>query len=246
MDIDGQDRIVRFIEKPHDPSGLPDRPERTLASMGIYVFNARFLHATLRRDAALSSSLHDFGHDIIPHIVESGRALAHRFSRSCVKSNPTAEDYWRDVGTLDAYFDANLDFINVVPALNLYDRRWPIWTHTEMLPPAKFVHDVEGRRGMATTSLVTNGCIVSGANVRCSLLSSGVHVHSWATLDSAVILPYVEIGRGARLTRVIVDSDVRIPPGLVVGEDPEDDARRFRRTERGVCLITQAMIDALV
>ena len=171
--------------------------------------------------------------------------MAHRFSDSCVKSSPAAEDYWRDVGTLDAYFEANLDLTSVVPELNLYDRTWPIWTTTEMLPPAKFVHDVEGRRGQAAASLVSNGCIVSGARVRNSLLATGVRVNSWAELDRAVILPYVEVGRGARLRNVIVDSDVRIPPGLVVGEEPDLDARRFRRTEKGVCLITQAMLDRL-
>jgi glucose-1-phosphate adenylyltransferase len=245
MRVDGEDRIEHFIEKPNDPPGLPDRPDRALASMGIYVFDAGFLYDQLRRDAGEPASAHDFGRDIIPYIARHGKAVAHRFSRSCVKSSPAAEDYWRDVGTLDAYFEANLDLTSVVPELNLYDRTWPIWTTTEMLPPAKFVHDVEGRRGQATASLVSNGCIVSGARVRNSLLATGVRVNSWAELDQAVILPYVEVGRGARLRNVIVDSDVRIPPGLVVGEEPDLDARRFRRTEKGVCLITQAMLDRL-
>jgi glucose-1-phosphate adenylyltransferase len=245
MRVDERDRIESFIEKPNDPPGMPDKPERSLASMGIYVFDSAFLYEELRRDAVDPHSQHDFGRDIIPYIVQHGTAQAHRFSDSCVKSAREAEDYWRDVGTLDAYFDANLDLTRVVPALNLYDRHWPIWTSTEMLPPAKFVHDVEGRRGMAISSLVANGCIVSGARVRCSLLYTGVRVNSWAELDAAVIMPYAEIGRGARLRNVIVDSDVTIPPGLVVGEDPALDARRFRRTEKGVCLITQAMIDRL-
>ena len=239
MRVDDQDRIESFIEKPNDPPGMPDKPDRSLASMGIYVFNTRFLYEELRRDAADPHSQHDFGRDIIPYIVQHGRAQAHRFSDSCVKSAREAEDYWRDVGTLDAYFEANLDLTRVVPALDLYDRQWPVWTSTEMLPPAKFVHDVEGRRGMAISSLVANGCIVSGARVRCSLLYTGVRVNSWAELDAAVIMPYAEIGRGARLRNVIVDSDVSIPSGLVVGEDPALDARRFRRTEKGVCLITQ-------
>jgi glucose-1-phosphate adenylyltransferase len=245
MRVDGGGRIELFVEKPNDPPALPDRPDKALASMGIYVFGARFLYDRLRRDAADPTSAHDFGRDIIPYVVRHGKAVAHRFSRSCVKSSPDAEDYWRDVGTLDAYFEANLDLTSVVPALNLYDRAWPIWTTTEMLPPAKFVHDVEGRRGQATASLVSNGCIVSGARVRNSLLSTGVRVNSWAELEGAVILPYVEVGRGARLRNVVVDSDVRIPPGLVVGEEPDLDARRFRRTEKGVCLITQAMLDRL-
>ena len=245
MRVDERDRIASFIEKPNDPPSMPDRPDRSLASMGIYVFNSAFLYDELRRDAVDPDSQHDFGRDIIPHIVRHGMAQAHRFSESCVKSAREAEDYWRDVGTLDAYFEANLDLTRVVPALNLYDRHWPIWTSTEMLPPAKFVHDVEGRRGMAISSLVANGCIISGARVRCSLLYTGVRVNSWAELDAAVIMPHAEIGRGARLRNVIVDSDVHIPPGLVVGEDPALDARRFRRTEKGVCLITQAMIDRL-
>ena len=218
---------------------MPDKPDRSLASMGIYVFNTRFLYDELRRDAADPHSQHDFGRDIIPYIVRTAWRRRTGSPNSCVKSAREAEDYWRDVGTLDAYFEANLDLTRVVPALDLYDRQWPVWTSTEMLPPAKFVHDVEGRRGMAISSLVANGCIVSGARVRCSLLYTGVRVNSWAELDAAVIMPYAEIGRGARLRNVIVDSDVSIPSGLVVGEDPALDARRFRRTEKGVCLITR-------
>jgi glucose-1-phosphate adenylyltransferase len=243
-DGDG-DRIARFVEKPNDPPPVPGRPDRALASMGVYVFDAALLRDELRRDAADPYSEHDFGRDVIPHVVRNGRAVAHRFARSCVKSSPGAEDYWRDVGTLDAYFEASLDLTSVVPALDLYDRRWPVWTSTEMLPPAKFVHDEEGRRGQAVGSLVASGCIVSGARVRRSLLHTGVRVNSWAELDGAVVLPHAEVGRGARLRNVIVDSDVRVPEGLVVGEDPGLDARRFRRTEGGVCLITRAMLDRL-
>jgi glucose-1-phosphate adenylyltransferase len=208
--------------------------------MGIYVFDASLLYDQLRRDAGDPCSRHDFGADVIPHLVEHGKAVAHRFSRSSVRS-----DYWRDVGTLDAFHEANLDLISVLPALDLYDRRWPIWTATEMLPPAKFVHDEDGRRGMATSSLVANGCIVSGARVRRSLLSTGVRVNSFAEVEGAVILPHAQVGRGARLRNVIVDSRVRVPANLVVGEDPGHDERRFRRTDKGVCLITQDMIDRL-
>ena len=246
MRVDGPDRIQHFIEKPNDPPELPDKPDRALASMGIYVFDTPFLYDQLRRDADDAYSSHDFGKDVIPYLVQHGKAIAHRFASSCVKSDAGAEDYWRDVGTLDAFFEANLDLTSVLPALDLYDRRWPIWHTVEMLPPAKFVHDEDGRRGMAISSLVTNGCIVSGARVRRSLLSTGVRVNSFADIDSAVIMPCAEIGRGARLRNVIVDTDVRIPPGLVVGEDPLLDERRFRRTEKGVCLITQAMLDRLL
>jgi len=169
----------------------------------------------------------------------------HRFSRSCVKSTPRADDYWRDVGTLDTYFEANLDLTNVLPQFDLYDADWPIWTSMEMLPPAKFVHDVDGRRGYATGSLVSPGCIVSGATVRNSLLSSRVRVKSYAQLDRVVALPGTVIGQQARLRDVILDGDLVVPRGLVVGEDPAHDAERFHRTEKGVCLITREMLERL-
>jgi glucose-1-phosphate adenylyltransferase len=245
MAVDAQARIIDFVEKPADPPGIPDRPHLALASMGIYVFSTQFLFEQLRRDAADPHSSHDFGKDIIPHIVRHGRAVAHRFERSCVRSSFENEPYWRDVGTVDAYWEANMDLTGVVPALDLYDQSWPIWSHAEITPPAKFVHDEDGRRGSAVASLVSGGCIVSGAAVTRSLLFTGVHVHSFATLEGAVILPRVDVGRGARLRNVVVDSSVRIPDGLVVGEDPALDAQRFRRTEKGTVLITQRMLDAL-
>ncbi|WP_232474769.1 glucose-1-phosphate adenylyltransferase [Neoroseomonas rubea] len=245
MHVDETDRITAFVEKPSDPPAIPGEPDRALASMGIYVFDTRFLAAELRRDAAEAHSTHDFGKDMIPHIVANGRAVAHRFERSCVRSGAEAAPYWRDVGTVDAYWHANVDLTDIVPDLDLYDRAWPIWTHAEVTPPAKFVHDIDGRRGEAISSLVSGGCIVSGARVRRSLLSTGTHLHSYAALDGAVVLPNVDVGRGARLTNVVVDRGVRIPDGLVVGEDPDLDAERFRRTESGICLITQAMIDRL-
>jgi glucose-1-phosphate adenylyltransferase len=216
-----------------------------LASMGVYVFDTAFLFDQLRRDAADPHSTHDFGKDIIPYIVKHGSAVAHHFSRSCVRTSGQAATYWRDVGTLDAYWAANLDLTDIVPQLDLYDRNWPIWTFAEISPPAKFVHDQDGRRGQATSSLVSGGCIVSGATVRQSLLFTRVHVHSYAEIENAVVLPDVDIGRGARLKNVIVDRGVRIPADLVVGEDPDVDATRFRRTESGICLITRAMIDRL-
>jgi glucose-1-phosphate adenylyltransferase len=245
MDVDADDRIVSFVEKPAHPPEMPDRPGWALASMGIYVFTRRFLNEELRRDAATPGSSRDFGKDIIPWLVTHGKAVAHRFSQSCVRSKAEGEPYWRDVGTLDAYWEANLDLTDVVPALDLYDHDWPIWTYAEITPPAKFVHNEEGRRGIGISSLVSGGCIISGASLLRSLLFTGVQIHSYSALENVVILPYVDIGRRARLTNVIVDRGVKIPAGLVAGEDPEEDDRRFRRTARGVCLITQAMIDRL-
>ncbi|HLF21574.1 MAG TPA: glucose-1-phosphate adenylyltransferase [Aestuariivirga sp.] len=245
MHVDAKDRVVTFLEKPKDPPGMPDKPDMALASMGIYVFGMDFLADQLRRDAADKKSSRDFGKDIIPYIVKNGKAVAHRFTRSCVRSAQESESYWRDVGTVDAYWEANIDLTDVLPALDLYDRDWPIWTYSEVTPPAKFVHDEDGRRGQAVASLVSGGCIVSGAALRRSLLFTEVRVNSYATMEEAVVLPFVQVGRGARLKRVVIDRGVAIPEGLVVGEDPELDAKRFRRTANGVCLITQPMIDKL-
>jgi glucose-1-phosphate adenylyltransferase len=245
MGVDAADRIVSFTEKPADPPAIPGDPTRALASMGIYVFETKFLFEQLRRDAADPDSVHDFGRNIIPHIVAHGRAVAHRFAQSCVRSSSEVETYWRDVGTVDAYWEANIDLTDFIPGLDLYDRDWPIWTYGEIVPPAKFIHDEDGRRGQAISSLVSGGCIISGTEVRRTLLSTGVHAHSYARITGGVVLPYVDIGRRARLTNVVIDRGVVIPPGLVVGEDPDEDDRRFRRTAGGVCLITQPMIDRL-
>jgi glucose-1-phosphate adenylyltransferase len=245
MDVDDQGLIRSFLEKPADPPPMPGKPDKSLASMGIYIFDTKFLFDELRRDANDPNSSHDFGKDIIPYLVKNGRAVAHQFDRSCVRSNNDRRTYWRDVGTVDAYWASNIDLTDLVPELDLYDRYWPIWTHAEITPPAKFVHDEEGRRGEAVTSLVSGGCIVSGAAVRRSLLFTGVHLHSWARVENAVILPYVDVGEGARLRNVVIDRGVQIPGGLVVGEDPELDAKRFRTTQQGVSLITQSMIDRL-
>jgi len=178
-------------------------------------------------------------------MVRNANAVAHRFGKSCVKSRDESEDYWRDVGTLDAYFEANIDLTDVVPVLDLYDRNWPIWSYAEITPPAKFVHDAEGRRGVGVASLVAGGCIVSGSSLRRSLLFTGVHLHSYGSIENAVILPNVEIERRVRLKNVVVDANVKIPAGLVVGEDSDADAARFRRTDTGICLVTQSMIDRL-
>ncbi len=245
MHVDEKNRIVAFLEKPKDPPAMPGKPEAALASMGIYVFETTFLIEALRRDAANPTSEHDFGKDIIPAIVKSGKAIAHHFSQSCVRSTHEHEAYWRDVGTVDAYWEANIDLTDVVPGLDLYDHDWPIWTYSELTAPAKFVHDVDGRRGQAVSSLVSGDCVVSGASLKHSLLFTGVRINSFSTVERAVVLPYVNIGRSARLTDVVIDRGVNIPEGLVIGEDPLLDTKRFRRTDRGICLVTQNMIDAL-
>ncbi len=245
MHVDENDTIKSFFEKPADPPGIPGKPEVALASMGIYVFSTDYLFELLARDAAQADSNHDFGKDLIPWVVLNGKAVAHRFGDSCVRSAHEAEAYWRDVGTVDAYWEANIDLTAITPALDIYDTEWPIWTYSELTAPAKFVHDEDGRRGHAISSMVSGGCIVSGTELRQSLLFTGVRTHSFAQIDEAVILPYVTVGRHARLKRVVIDRGVVIPEGLVVGEDPELDAERFRRTEAGVCLITQRMLDKL-
>ena len=245
MQTDATDRIVAFLEKPSDPPIMPGRPDTVLASMGIYVFATKFLFDELRRDAADANSSRDFGKDLIPYLVKHGKAIAHRFQQSCVRSDFEGDAYWRDVGTLDAYWKANIDLTDVTPALDLYDSDWPIWTYGEVTPPAKFVHDLDGRRGQAISSLISGGCIVSGASLRNSLLFTRVRAHSYSSAENSVVLPEVDIGRSARLRNVIVDRGARIPAGLVVGEDPALDAERFRRTEQGICLITQPMLDRL-
>jgi glucose-1-phosphate adenylyltransferase len=243
--VDENDRITAFVEKPADPPAMPGRPDQALASMGIYVFNTDFLADVLRRDAADTESQHDFGKDIIPRLVKEAKAVAHPYSRSAVRASPDALPYWRDVGTIDSFFSANIDLTEVVPDLDLYDRSWPIWTNSEMNAPAKFVHDYPGRRGTAISSLVAGDCVVSGSTVWRSLLFAGVRANSYSSIELSVILPGVTIGRSARLRNVIVDRGVIIPEGMVVGDDPVADALRFRRTESGVCLITQSMIDRL-
>jgi len=245
MHVNDKDEIISFVEKPADPPAIPGNPDFALASMGIYVFRTRFLMDELRRDAADPNSSRDFGKDIIPHIVANGKAVAHRFAKSCVRSSFETKPYWRDVGTIDAYWEANIDLTDVTPELDLYDRDWPIWTYAEIKPPAKFVHDEEGRRGSAVSSLVSGDCIISGASLKRSLIFTGVRANSYSTLEEAVVLPDCTIGRNAVLKKVVLDRGVTIPEGLVVGEDADADARRFHRSEGGVCLITQPMIDRL-
>ncbi|NLD54770.1 MAG: glucose-1-phosphate adenylyltransferase [Burkholderiaceae bacterium] len=242
--IDERRRVTGFVEKPADPPGLPHDPDRSLASMGVYVFTADYLYEALRLDMEQADSSHDFGKDVLPRAVAAGEVFAHPFEMSCVFDGPARTHYWRDVGTVDAYWEANIDLTATTPELNLYDRDWPIWTFQEQLPPAKFVHNTGDRRGMATESTVSGGCIISGALNR-SLLFSSCRVHSYAKVESSVLLPQVEIGRHARLTRTIVDHRCRIPDGLVVGEDPALDAARFHRSESGVTLITRSMLERL-
>ena len=242
MAVDDAMRIVDFLEKPLVPPAMIGKPDRALASMGVYVFTAEFLYAELERDHHDLGSSHDFGKDVIPKLVSRGLAVAHSFDESCVKTTPEAEPYWRDVGTIDAYWAANLDLVMPTPSLDIYDPNWPIWTYQQQLPPAKFVFDDDDRRGMAVDSMVSGGCIVSGATVRRSLMFSNCRVNSFAQTREAVLLPDVEVGRHARLTKVVIDRGCRIPEGLVVGEDPALDAARFYRSDGGVTLVTGEML----
>jgi glucose-1-phosphate adenylyltransferase len=242
MAVNEARRIVEFQEKPEHPAPMPGRPDRALASMGIYVFDAAFLYDELLRDADDADSGHDFGRDLIPRLVRDGaRAHAHCFADSCVNMS-NGVPYWRDVGTVDAYWEANIALTRVVPELNLYDENWPIWTYQEQVPPAKFVFDDDERRGTAIDSLVSGGCIISGSVVRRSLLFSNVRVHDRCTIEDSVVLPGVEIGRNVVLKRAIVDKHCRLPEGLTVGVDHEADRRRFQVTGRGVTLIVPEML----
>ncbi len=242
MTVDDDLRITAFQEKPQQAEPAPGKPGIALASMGIYVFNAPFLYEQLIRDSDDRHSSHDFGKDVIPHLLNRGyRIVAHRFGGGSL-SVGQGKPYWRDVGTIDAFWEANMELTKVVPDLDLYDEDWPIWTHQEQLPPAKFVFDDEGRRGMAVDSMVSGGCIISGAVVRRSLLFSNVRVHSYATVEDSVVLPNVDIGRNVVLKRTVVEKHCRLPEGLVAGGNPEEDRKRFHVTERGVTLIVPEML----
>ncbi|WP_442777362.1 glucose-1-phosphate adenylyltransferase [Sphaerotilus montanus] len=245
MAIDEHRSIIEFVEKPADPPPMPGNPDLSLASMGIYIFTAEYLYKLLEDDANDPNSEHDFGKNLIPRAVAEQQALAHPFSMSAVANPPYSRAYWRDVGTVDAYWAANLDLATTTPELNMYDKDWPIWTYQEQLPPAKFVHEEIGRTGQAINSLVSGGCIVSGATVRNSVLFSNVLVRSYSEINEAVVLPDVHIGRGCRLNKVVIDRRCRVPDGLVIGEDPVLDAQRFFRTENGVVLVTRKMLAAL-
>ena len=244
MAVDANWHITDFIEKPAEPPCVPGSADRSLASMGIYIFDAAYLHAELARDMADPQSTHDFGKDIIPRAVRAGQASAHPFALSCVGGIPGEAPYWRDVGTIDSYWDANIDLTATEPLLNLYDTRWPIWTYQPQLAPAKFVHNQADRRGAAVESLVSGGCIVSGQVLR-SVLFSAVRVHSHARVEWSVLLPGVEVGRHAQLNRVVVDRGCHIPDGLVIGVDAQQDAARFHRTDNGITLVTAALLTQL-
>ncbi len=242
MAVDEQSRVVEFAEKPSEPASIPGKPGISLASMGIYVFNTQFLFEQLIRDADNPDSTHDFGNDLIPHMVANYRVFAQSFEQSCVGNTDDQPVYWRDVGTIDAYWEANMELSKIEPELDMYETDWPIWTHQEQLPPAKFVFDDDDRRGMAVDSLVSGGCIISGSTVRRSLLFSNVRVHSRCTIEDSVILPNVKIGKNVLLRRVIIDKGCHLPPGLEVGVNPEEDRKRFHVSANGVTLVTPEML----
>ena len=245
MAIDENRRITSFLEKPADPPAMPGRPDTALASMGIYVFDAEYLYRLLDEDLANPESSHDFGKDIIPCVVRNAHALAHPLNFSAVPYAPQTKPYWRDVGTVDAFWAANLDLASNMPELNLYDRDWPIWTYQEQLPPAKFVPDESGRHGANANLLVSGGCIISGSDITHAVLFSNVRIHSYCTITQSVILPYTEIGANCRLHRVVVDRGCSIPAGTVIGEDAKLDAARFHRSETGIVLVNAEMLARL-
>ncbi|MDR3395129.1 MAG: glucose-1-phosphate adenylyltransferase [Parasulfuritortus sp.] len=241
MAVDSTWRISDFQEKPAHPAALPGDPDHALVSMGIYVFSAAFLYEQLALDNDDPDSNHDFGRDIIPKLVQGRRAFAHCFADSCVNMVGD-EPYWRDVGTVDAYWEANMDLVQVTPDLNLYDDNWPIRTHPAQLPPAKFIFNDDGFRGHAMDSMISSGCIISGSTIERSLLSMKVLVREHSLIQDSVILPNVEIGRHVTLKRVVVDKLCIIPDGFTAGLDPELDRQRFHVTERGITLITPEML----
>ena len=245
MAVDESRKITSFVEKPADPPPMPDNPDMSLASMGIYVFDADYLYRKLEEDLANPASSHDFGKDVIPSAVAEGRAQAHPFSMSCIRNPNGAPPYWRDVGTIDAFWSANLDLASIDPELDIYDTDWPIWTYQRQLPPAKFTPDAEGKHGLVVNTIISGGCIVSGSQVVNSVLFSNVRIDSFCHVEAAVILPGVRVTRHCRLKNVVLDRGCKLPEGLVVGEDAALDAQRFERTEGGVCLITRDMLARL-
>jgi glucose-1-phosphate adenylyltransferase len=245
MHIDEKRRVTAFLEKPKDPPPMPGKPDRALGSMGIYVFDAEYLYRLLEEDFRNPDSQRDFGKDIIPRLVREGQAIAHPLNLSSVPRSTQQNPYWRDVGTVDAFWAANLDLASNMPELNIYDSEWPIWTYQEQLPPAKFVPDESGRHGENANVMVSGGCIVSGSDLTMSVLFSSVRVHSCCKIQEAVILPGCTIGRGSRLSKVVIDRGCELPAGTVIGENAEDDALRFYRTPSGVVLVTKDMLDRL-
>ena len=237
MSVDPDYRITKFSEKPKDPEGIPGREQFALGSMGIYVFKANLLYRLLEEDAKRPDTSHDFGRNIIPDALGTLKVFAYPFT----DSNTRVQHYWRDVGTVDAFYEANMELVHVDPELNIYDEAWPIWTYQRQYPPAKFVLDEEGRRGMAVNSMVSGGCIISGAYVNQSLLFSNVRIDERSYLERAVIFPDVRVGAGSVIKRAIVDTGAAVPPGTQIGVNREDDARRFYISENGVALVTRDM-----
>jgi glucose-1-phosphate adenylyltransferase len=231
-------RVTRFTEKPQNPDPIPGRDHLALASMGIYVFNTRLLDRLLNEDAANPASVHDFGKSIIPPAIDKLQVFAYPFQDVRTR----AQNYWRDVGTIDAYYEANVELVHTSPELNIYDEVWPIWSHPGQRPPAKFVLDEDGRRGMAVNSMVSAGCIISGAYVSQSLLFSSVRIDERSHVERAVVLPDVDIGKDCVINRAILDEGCEIPDGTRIGLDPVADARRFYVTEKGVVLVTPDML----
>jgi glucose-1-phosphate adenylyltransferase len=238
LTVDETNRVLRFQEKPGDPAPIPGRPDTVLASMGIYVFNPRLLERLLREDAAKPDSAHDFGRNVIPDAIDKLRVFAYPFEDVRTK----AQNYWRDVGTVEAYYEANMELVRVSPELNIYDEQWPIWTYQEQLPPAKFVFDDNDRRGQAVDSMVSGGCIISGSRVANSLLFSNVRVHDYSQVERSVILPRVRIGERCVIRDAIIDSGTVIPDGMQIGVDKEADRARFHVTEGGIVLATSKML----
>ena len=237
MSVDGDSRVTKFTEKPEYPETIPGKPDTVLASMGIYVFNRGFLFEQLCKDADEKGSSHDFGKDIIPRVINKYHVMAYPF-----RDREGNQAYWRDVGTVDSFWEANLELTGVTPPLNLYDDSWPIWTHAAQLPPAKFVFDNEDRRGMAVDSMVSGGCIISGSVVRHSLLFSSVKVNSFSLVEDSVVLPEAFIGRNCRIKKAVIDRGCHVPEGTVIGENFKDDSRRFHVTAGGVVLVTPEML----
>jgi glucose-1-phosphate adenylyltransferase len=241
MSVDSDYRITKFSEKPKDPEGIPGREDYALGSMGIYVFKASLLYRLLEEDAQRPDTQHDFGRNIIPQTLSTLKVFAYPFTDVQTR----VQHYWRDVGTVDAFYDANMELVHVNPELNIYDEQWPIWTYQRQYPPAKFVLDEEGRRGMAVNSMVSGGCIISGAHVNQSLLFSNVRVDERSYVERSVIFPDVRIGAGCVIKRAIIDTGGIVPPGLQIGVDREEDARRFYISEKGVVLVTRDMLAKL-
>jgi glucose-1-phosphate adenylyltransferase len=242
MTVNDEDRVAKFAEKPANPTEVPGKPGRALASMGIYVFNARFLYEQLVRDADTKASTHDFGHDIIPYLIDRYRVYAHRFEKSCVGMSDEGHAYWRDVGTIDAYWEANMEMVNVVPDLDLYDKSWPIWTYQEQLPPAKFVFNDDNRRGVAIDSMVSGGCIISGSRVHHSVLFSDIRVGGYGEITDSVILSGCRIGERVKLHKVVLDNKCEIPDDMEIGFNREEDAKHFHVSKGGITLVTPDML----